>query len=225
VHEIVQDRLTETFRDLGSQRVKNISRAIRVWQWTPNAPVEEIEIADAALTQRVQFCVAPDGVQIAYASVGKGFPIFKAPNWLNHIEYEWRSPLWGPAFAALAKNHELVRFDQRGGGLSDWDVADISEDAMVADMATVAEAAGLDSFALLGISQGCAFSIRYAVEHPEQVRCLILNGGFARGRLMRNSTEQTQLFEAARTMIREGWPPQRVSPLILDMIEPVGCLE
>lgn len=205
VYQTLQDRQTEPFRDLGSQRVKNISRAIRVWQWTPNAPVEEMEIADAALTQHVQFCVAPDGVQIAYASVGKGFPIFKAPNWLNHIEYEWRSPIWGPAFAALAKNHELVRFDQRGNGLSDWDVEDLSEETMVTDMATVADAADLEDFALLGISQGCAFSIRYAVEHPEQVRCLILHGGFTRGRLKRNSIEQAHLHEAARTMIRDGW--------------------
>lgn len=205
VYQTLQDRLTEPFRDLGSQRVKNISRAIRVWQWTPNAPVEEAEMADAAVTQRVQFCVAPDGVQIAYASIGKGFPIFKAPNWLNHIEYEWRSPIWGPAFAALAKNHELVRFDQRGNGLSDWEVEEISEDAMIDDMATVADAADLKSFALLGISQGCAFSIRYAVEHPEQVRCLVLFGGFARGRLMRNSEADVSLYEAARTMIREGW--------------------
>ena len=205
VYQTVQDRLTEAFRDLGSQRVKNISRAIRVWQWTPNAPVEEAEIADAALTQRVQFCAAPDGVQIAYASVGKGAPIFKAPNWLNHIEYEWRSPVWGPAFAALAKNHELVRFDQRGNGLSDWDVDEISEDAMIADMATVADAAGLDSFALLGISQGCSFSIRYAIEHPERVRCLVLFGGFTRGRLMRDSEEALNVYEASLTMIRAGW--------------------
>ena len=204
-YQMVQERLTEPFNDLGSQRVKNISRAIRVWQWTPDAPVRGVEIAEAALTQRVRFCVAPDGVQIAYASVGEGLPIFKAPNWLNHIEYEWRSPVWGPALAALAKNHELVRFDQRGNGLSDWEVEDISEDAMIADMATVVEAAKLESFALFGISQGCAFSIRYAVEHPEKVRCLVLLGGFVRGALKRNSPEQEQLHEAAETMIRQGW--------------------
>jgi class 3 adenylate cyclase/pimeloyl-ACP methyl ester carboxylesterase len=205
VYQMVQDRLTEPFRDLGSQRVKNISRAIRVWQWSPDAPAPETEIAGAAITQRVHFCVAPDGVQIAYANVGTGFPIFKAPNWLNHIEYEWQNPLWGPAFAELAKNHELIRFDQRGGGMSDWDVEDLSEETMAADMEVVANAAGLESFALLGISQGCAFSIRYAVKNPERVRCLILHGGFVRGRLMRNSEEQANLHEAARTMIRSGW--------------------
>jgi class 3 adenylate cyclase/pimeloyl-ACP methyl ester carboxylesterase len=205
VYQMVQDRLNEPFRDLGSQRVKNISRAIRVWQWTPDTPVQDIEVADAALTQRVQFCVAHDSAQIAYASVGSGPAVFKAPNWFGHIEYEWRSPVWGPILAALAKDHELVRFDQRGSGLSDWDVADISVDAMNGDMAAVADAAGLDRFALLGISQGCSFSIRYAVEHPEQVRCLILFGGFARGRLKRGSLEEEQLQEVGRTMIRQGW--------------------
>jgi len=205
VYQMVQDRLTEPFRDLGSQRVKNITRAIRVWQWTPNTASRDIKTTDAGLNQRIQFCVAPDGVQTAYASVGKGPQVFKAPNWLNHIEYEWQSPVWGPAFAALAKNHELVRFDQRGCGLSDWDVEEISEDAMISDMETVAEATGLESFALLGISQGCAFSIRYAVEHPEQVRCLVLLGGYTRGQLKRNSPDQEQLHEAAGTMIRQGW--------------------
>ncbi len=76
---------------------------------------------------------------------------------------------------------------------------------MVTDMATVVDAADLKSFALLGISQGCAYSIRYAVEHPEQVLCLVLHGGFTRGRLKRNSAEQSHLYEAGRTMIREGW--------------------
>jgi len=199
------DQFTETFRDLGSQRVKNISRAIRVWQWTPDTQPRDLELSKAALTQHVRFCVAPDGVQIAYASVGSGPVLFKAPNWLNHIEYEWRSPVKGPTLAALAKNYELVRFDQRGNGLSDWDVEDISEDAMIADMETVVEAAGVESFTLFGMSQGCAFSIRYAVEHPEKVKCLILLGGYVRGSRMRNSPEQEQLFEASVTMIRQGW--------------------
>ena len=205
VYLIIRDRVTEPFRDLGSQRVKNISRTIRVWQWTIDASVQEPEIEDAAISQHVHFCVSGDGTQIAYAGVGAGPPLLKAPNWLNHVEYEWRSPIWGPVFAGLAENHELVRFDQRGNGLSDWDVEEVSETAMIADMAAVVEAAGLERFALLGISQGCAFSIRYAVEHPDQVCCLVLLGGFARGRLRRNSPEQEGLHAAGRTMIEQGW--------------------
>ena len=103
VYQTAQGPYLETFRDLGSQRIKNISRAIRVWQWTPDAPSVELEIAEAGLNQDVQFCTAEDGVRIAYARVGKGLPIFKAPNWLNHIEYEWRSPVWGPHLRGLQK--------------------------------------------------------------------------------------------------------------------------
>ena len=205
IYQLVEDSLDEPFKNLGSQRVKNISRPVLVWQWTPDTDFEDVDVVETPRNQRVQFCIAPDGVQIAYARVGDGPPLLKAPNWLNHIEYEWRSAVWGPFLAGLTKNHELVRFDQRGGGLSDWEVADISEAAMVSDMAAVVEAAKLDRFALFGVSQGCSFSIRYAVEHADKVRCLVLLGGFARGALKRNSREQEKLFEASQTMITEGW--------------------
>jgi class 3 adenylate cyclase/pimeloyl-ACP methyl ester carboxylesterase len=205
VLQSVGDRLREPFRDMGRQRVKNISRPIRAWQWTPDAATDAPELAEAALHQRVQFATAPDGVQIAWASIGNGPPVLKAPNWLNHREYEWRSPVWAPAFAELARHWRLVRFDERGNGLSDWEVEDFSEEMMIGDIATVAEAAGLERFALLGISQGCPFSIRYAVEHPERVTCLVLLGGYLRGRLKRSDPEQKKLYEALITIIRDGW--------------------
>jgi len=205
VHQAVGDRFGQAFRDMGSQRVKNISRPIRVWQWTPDAPAEDQELSEAASHQRVRFATSPDGVQIAWASVGQGPPLLKAPNWLNHIEYEWRSPVWGPVLTEMARHTRLVRFDQRGNGLSDWDVDEISPEAMIGDTATVARAAGLDRFALFGISQGCAYSIRYAVENPEQVTCLVLLGGYLRGRLKRPDPEQAKLYEALTLAIRDGW--------------------
>src|SRR5262249_45898209 len=205
VHQTISERFREPFRDMGSQRVKNISRPIRVWQWTPGAKAEEKELSQEALHQRVRFAAAPDGVQIAWASIGEGNPVLKGPNWLNHIEYEWRSPLWGPLFAEIALHCQLVRFDQRGNGLSDWDVDEISQDAIIRDVSTVAHAAGLNRFALLGISQGCAFSIRYAVENPERVTCLVLLGGYLRGRLMRPDPEQKRVHEALGATIRHGW--------------------
>jgi class 3 adenylate cyclase/pimeloyl-ACP methyl ester carboxylesterase len=205
VLQSVGDHLPEPFRDMGRQRVKNLSRPIRVWQWTPDFRADEQELVEAARHQRVQFATAHDGVQIAWASIGEGPPMLKAPNWLNHLDYEWRSPIWGPAFAELARHWRLVRFDQRGNGLSDWEVAEISEDAMISDMATVAAAAGLERFALFGISQGCAFCIRYAVAHPERVTCLVLLGGYLRGRLRRPDPDQKKLYEALTMMIRDGW--------------------
>ena len=205
VHQAVADRIQAPFRDMGNQRVKNISRPIRVWQWTPDATLQARGPTEAALRQRVQFATAPDGVQIAWASIGQGAPVLKGPNWLNHLEYEWHSPLWRPILEKFAKLCNLVRFDQRGNGLSDWEVETMSHDAMAGDMAAIVAAAGLDRFALLGISQGCAFSVRYAVEHPEQVTCLILLGGYLRGRLRRPDPDQRKLYEAGKMIIRDGW--------------------
>ena len=205
VHQAVSDRIRAPFRNMGSQRVKNISRPIRVWQWTPDMSPEEPELAEEALHQRVRFARTPDGVQIAWAGTGKGSPVLKAPHWMSHIEYDWRSPVRGPYLSELARHCRLVRFDQRGNGLSDWDVDEISEDAMISDMATVAEAAGLERFALLGMSQGCAYSIRYAAEHPGRVTCLVLCGGYVRGRLKRPGSEQKNLYETLAMTIREGW--------------------
>lgn len=205
VHQAIGDRIREPFRDMGSQRVKNISRPIRVWQWTPNAPAKEAELSEAALQQRVRYATAPDDVQIAWASIGQGAPVLKAPNWLNHLEYEWRSPVWGPFLTEFARHCQFVRFDQRGNGLSDWDAEEISEETMNADITAVVEAAGLDRFALLGISQGGAFSIRYAVENPERVTCLVLFGAYLRGRLKRPDPEQRKIFDALTMTIRDGW--------------------
>ena len=70
-----------------------------------------------------------------------------------------------------------MRYDARGTGLSDWDVDEISFDAFVRDLETVVDAVGLERFPLLGISQGCSFSIAYAVRHPERVTHLVLYGG------------------------------------------------
>ena len=172
VYQIIQDKITEPFKDLGSQSVKNLSRPIRVWQWERGKDYDrEVSKSDKNPIQHIKFCIASDDTQIAYARVGGGLPIFKAPNWLGHIEYEWRSPIWGPWLSALSVTNELIRFDQRGGGLSDWEVEDISENKMITDMESVVKAANLDKFALLGISQGCAFSIRYAYENPDHVSC------------------------------------------------------
>ncbi len=204
VHQLIADRIECPFRDLGSQRVKNISRPIRVWQWTPDAPAKR-QTPEIALTQRVRFCSSADGTQIAWASVGEGQPVLKAPNWLNHIEYEWDAPFWAPFLVEFARHNRLVRFDQRGNGLSDWEVERISVEAMTEDMEAVVEAAGLDRFALFGISQGAAFSVRYAVAHPEQVTCLVLYGGYMRGRQRRDDPEMDRLYRTSTVMIREGW--------------------
>lgn len=205
VHQITQDRVTEPFTDLGLQKVKNITRPIRVWQWVPDRSRDNSPDTARSQAQHVSFCIAGDGTQLAWARIGKGPSVLKAPNWLNHLDYEWRSPVWGPFLEQMSHRCDLVRFDQRGNGLSDRDPAEISEDAMISDIGSIVEAAGLNRFVLFGISQGCAFSVRYAAENPEKVSGLVLVAGYLRGALMRNSPEQSALSEATNVLIREGW--------------------
>jgi pimeloyl-ACP methyl ester carboxylesterase len=157
--------------------------------------------APAFPQQEVHFCTASDDVRIAYASAGQGAPLVKAANWMNHLEYDWHSPIWSHLLHALAAKRRLIRYDERGNGLSDWDVDDISFEAFVRDLETVVDAAGLEKFSLFGISQGAAVSIAYTVRHPERVDRLILYGGFARGRARRNP-EQAGTLES---LIRQGW--------------------
>jgi pimeloyl-ACP methyl ester carboxylesterase/DNA-binding winged helix-turn-helix (wHTH) protein len=157
------------------------------------------------LRQDIHFCTAPDGTRIAYAEVGRGLPLVKTANWLNHLEYDWQSPVWKHLLHALAANHRLIRYDARGNGLSDWEVDDISLDAFVHDLESVVEATGLQRFDLLGVSQGSAVSVAYAVRHPGRVSHLVLYGGFARGRRKRESIIDAEQSEAFLTLMRHGW--------------------
>jgi pimeloyl-ACP methyl ester carboxylesterase/DNA-binding winged helix-turn-helix (wHTH) protein len=157
------------------------------------------------LRQEVHFCTTSDGVRIAYALAGNGPPLIKTANWLNHLEYDWQSPVWSHLLHALAGEHRLIRYDQRGNGLSDWDVDDISFEAFLRDLETVVEATGLQRFPLLGISQGCAVSIAYALRHPERVSHLVLYGGYARGRRKRGSAREIEQEDALITLMRQEW--------------------
>jgi pimeloyl-ACP methyl ester carboxylesterase len=158
------------------------------------------------LKQEIRFCTAPDGVQLAYSLIGQGPPLMKTGNWMTHLEFDLESPIWRPLYRELATDHALIRYDARGNGLSDRAVDDISFDAFVSDLEAVVDAARLTRFALLGISQGCAVSIAYAVRHPERVSHLILYGGYALGWSKRaRSAAQKEEDEAVLTLMRVGW--------------------
>ena len=207
VHQGIEGKLDLAFDNLGRQTVKNIANPIQVWQWRRDGVAADV--ADDAIApvpeQEIRFCRAPDGVQIAYASAGEGPPMVKTANWLNHLEFDWRSPVWRHFLLELSRHHRLIRYDQRGTGLSDWAVEDFSFEAWVSDLETVVDAAGLEQFTLLGISQGSPVSIAYAVRHPDRVSKLILHGGYAKGWLTGESPRALQHHEAMRTLIESGW--------------------
>lgn len=156
--------------------------------------------------QHVRFCTSSDGVRLAYAAVGRGPPLVKAPNWLSHLEYEWQSPIWRHWIEGLSRHHTYIRYDARGCGLSDREPPEISLESWVRDLEAVVDAAGLDRFPLLGLSQGGAIAIAYAHRHPERVSHLVLYGAFARGWLMRGRG-QKGIDEAmlACKLVEMGW--------------------
>jgi pimeloyl-ACP methyl ester carboxylesterase/DNA-binding SARP family transcriptional activator len=170
------------------------------------APLDRPPATALATSQQVRFCAAADGAMLAWSRVGDGPgpPLVKAANWMNHLEFDWDSPIWRHWIAAFAADRRFIRYDERGNGLSDWR-ADLSFDAFVADLEAVIEAAGLDRFDLLGISQGAAVAVAYAVRHPGRVRRMILYGGYAMGWRTRASAEEIARREAMVTLTREGW--------------------
>ncbi len=158
------------------------------------------------MEQQIRFCQTGDGTNIAYATVGQGPPLVKAANWLSHLEYDWQSPVWRHWLGNLAKHHQLIRYDERGCGLSDWQAGDFSLEAWVDDLESVVSAVKLDRFPLLGISRGGPIAIAYAARHPDKVSQLIVYGGYAHGWRNRelNRRHQEEL-EMLQDLIRLGW--------------------
>lgn len=155
---------------------------------------------------QVRFCRSFDGVRLAYAQAGRGPALIEVATWLNHLEHDWTSPVWGPRLAEFAKSFTLTRYDARGCGLSQREIGDFSFDASLADLEAVADAAGLERFVLFGACQGTGLAIAYAARHPERVSHLILYGAFARGRLRRNpSPQDLEEIETMLKLLELGW--------------------
>jgi pimeloyl-ACP methyl ester carboxylesterase/DNA-binding winged helix-turn-helix (wHTH) protein len=191
-------RLIRTAHGRGYQFVASADEAAQ--------PDPVASVPSAPPEQEIRFCIAGDGIRLAYATSGVGPPLVKAANWLSHLAYDWESPVWRHWLAELSRRFSLVRYDERGCGLSDWDVGRFSLDDWVDDLETVVDAAGLDRFPLLGISQGGPVAIAYAVRHPERVTHLVLLGSFAQGRRKSARTpDELALAEARVEIVRLGW--------------------
>jgi pimeloyl-ACP methyl ester carboxylesterase/DNA-binding CsgD family transcriptional regulator len=157
--------------------------------------------------QQIRFAHTADRVRLAWATSGEGAPVVvKAATWLSHLDVDWESPVWRHLLRAFGERGSFVRYDERGCGLSDWRVDTLDFESWVSDLETVVAACGAERFALLGISQGAAVAIAYAVRHPERVTHLVLHGGYARGRLVRSDTpEQRDEAETMCRLAELGW--------------------
>lgn len=170
-----------------------------------DSAVDETVDRDVPPAQDIRFCHSADGTRLAYATAGNGPPLVKASNWLNHLEFDWESPVWKHFFKRLASTHQLIRYDARGNGLSSWDVSDFGLDRQVEDIKAVVDTLELERFPLMGLSQGCAKAVAFAARYPERVTKLILYGGYARGWRHRDEPDSATVGEARCALIRTGW--------------------
>jgi pimeloyl-ACP methyl ester carboxylesterase/class 3 adenylate cyclase/tetratricopeptide (TPR) repeat protein len=155
--------------------------------------------------QKICYTQGRDGTRIAYAISGSGPAIIRASHWMSHLEFDWESPVWGHWIDALSSGFTFVRYDGRLNGLSDTICKDVSFESFVSDLECVIEATGLDRFVLLGISQGCALSVEYAVRHPEKVAGLVIYGGYVRGWRARGDAAEIARREAISVLTRQSW--------------------
>jgi pimeloyl-ACP methyl ester carboxylesterase/DNA-binding CsgD family transcriptional regulator len=158
------------------------------------------------LQQAIRFCASRDGTRIAVASSGRGPVILRAAHWLSHCQYDLESPVWRPWLETFSAGRRFVRYDPRGCGLSDRFVADLSLDAWQEDLEAVAATIDAPRFVLLGLSQGGALAIRYALAHPERVTHLVLVNAYGQGGRVRARTDQERLeAETLVNFVRIGW--------------------
>ena len=154
--------------------------------------------------QDLKFCRSADGVRIAYARHGSGPPLVIATCWLSHLQHDWQSPVWRHFLDALGEIATVIRYDERGYGLSDWDIDDFSLSARIADLEAVIDNAGFDRFAMMAMAQGGPPAIHYAVRHPERLSRLIFYGSYAA--FYRNPTpEVLELNDTFQHLIKVGW--------------------
>ncbi len=181
---------------------------------------------EAGAVQDIRFARSADGVGIAYAIHGAGPPLLIDACWLSHLQFDWQSPVWRHFLVELGRIATVIRYDERGHGLSDRGVTDHGLDARVADLEAVADDAGLDRFALMAMAQGGPVAIEYVARHPARVTRLIFYGS-GPGAYKGLSQSELHLGEAIEAMIRVGWgrPTSEFRRVFTSMMIPGGTEE
>ncbi len=158
------------------------------------------------MQQSIRYLTTDDGTRLAWATIGTGMPVVKAANWLSHLGYDLESPIWRHWAHFFGEHFNFIRYDERGCGMTGGDPRGLTLDHWLGDLEAVVDAAGIDEpFALLGISQGAAACLAYAVKHPQRVSRLVLYGAYARGPYQRGNEENARLYRAIVEVARVGW--------------------
>ncbi|WP_416956741.1 alpha/beta fold hydrolase [Streptomyces sp. Agncl-13] len=201
--------------DTGQQLIRTVSphshqfvATTTVVPGTPLSPPGAAPVTEAD-HEVIRFCRSVDGTRIAYALTGEGPPLVKTANWLTHLDLDRTNPMWAHWFDGLTRGRQLIRYDERGCGLSEWTVPSFTLDDLVDDLDSVVDAAGLDRFPLLGVSQGGAVAVAYAARRPERVSHLMLTSAYARGLQIRaGSDAERDAAEVDLNIARAGWRSQ-----------------
>jgi class 3 adenylate cyclase len=150
---------------------------------------------------RIQYAQTADGVSIAFWTLGEGPALLHMPLIFSHIQLEWQIPECRRWYERLAQKRKLIRYDYRGGGLSERNVTDFTVDALVLDVGAVVDRLGLERFALIGPQHSGPAAIAYAARHPERVSHLLLWGAYARASDWLRSPQ----VQAVRALMGQDW--------------------
>lgn len=162
--------------------------------------------SDQQLQQEVRYFKSFDGTRIAYSDIGDSdVVILKTANWMSHLEYDLESPIWRHWISEIGKGVRLIRYDERGNGLSDWNVGQVTYDDCVRDLECLVEHLGLKKFSLFGISQGASVAVDFAVRQPAQVDKIIIYGGFVQGWRFQKDENALGQRIAMGMLMRTGW--------------------
>lgn len=212
--ETLPHRMPFRYMPLGEQSLKGFDDPIRAFSVElmpgadlPAPALPEIRKAEVGLADQspVRYCFSGDGVSIAHARVGEGYPLVFGGSWLTHLEEDWKNPSFGHYMSYLAEDFSVIRYDQRGNGMSDWDDLEFSFDKFVDDLGSVIDCYEYEKVAVFGASQAASVSLAYARQNLERVSHLVLFGGYSRGRRRRGDPAAAAESEAIVTLIRQGW--------------------
>ncbi|WP_340108492.1 alpha/beta fold hydrolase [Pikeienuella sp. HZG-20] len=202
--EMAGGALEVALRPEGALNLKGAARPIEALSIDLGSKSRAASMAGFEASQKIRFATSRDGVRLAWTGIGAGPVLIKAPNWISHLTRDWDS-FFGGWLASLAHGRRLIRFDQRGNGLSDRGVAELSLDRFVDDLEAVFDAAGVARAPVIGLSQGATIAAAFAARYPERVSGLICVGGFAQGVYVRADARHAALVAAQDAMSRAGW--------------------
>ena len=221
---VTDDSLVQCIRELRHALGDADHRVVRTehrrgYRLVPASVVSiEPSLADG-FAEEVRFATSHDGVRIAYACRGNGVPVVRAARFISHLDYDFVCLTEGPILQAVARRHRLVRFDQRGQGLSDRHVGAGTLDDSVSDLRAVVDAAGLSRFVLWSIGGGAASAVRFAVRYPERVERLIISAGWTRGMAIRKDPRWIAAGEEVMKIYEAFWNASHMHVRRLGLLE------